>query len=65
LPNECIAGLAAGDRLHAFALWEIGAGVLEGSEVAFEFEEFLFLPDIELLEDAHGDGHNNRRLLLV
>ena len=58
LPHERVAWLAAGDRLHAFALRKVGAGMFESGEAAFEFEEFLFLPDIELLEDAHGDGHD-------
>ena len=57
LPHERVAGLAAGDRLHAFALRKVGAGSFEGGEVAFEFEEFFFLTDIELLENAHGDRH--------
>jgi hypothetical protein len=38
-------------------LREVGAGAFQGGETSFEFQEFLFLPDIELLEDAHGDGH--------
>jgi len=38
-------------------LRKVGAGMFEGGEAAFEFEEFFFLTDIELLEDAHGDRH--------
>jgi len=65
LPDKRVAGLAAGDRLHAFALREIRTRMLESSEAAFEFEKFFFLTDIELLEDAHGDGHDDGGMWLL
>ena len=60
LPDERVAWLGSGNGLHAPALRQIGAGTLKGRELAFEFEEFFFFSDIELLEDAHGDRHDGR-----